>query len=193
MNAARPAVFLDRDGTILVEKEYLADPAQVELVDGAADGLRRLRDAGYALVVVTNQSGIARGLYGEREYRAVDDRMRELLADEGVAIDAAYHCPHHPEFSGPCDCRKPAAGMFEQAIRELGLDPARSWLVGDRLRDLEPGPKIGARGVILVRTGYGADEEGGAAGDVRVAADLAEAAVLILAGGGPAAGRSPSA
>ena len=191
--SGRPAVFLDRDGTILVEKEYLADPAQAELIPGVIEGLRRLEEAGFTLVVVSNQSGIARGLYGEAEYRAVDARMKELLAGHGVAIAASYHCPHHPDFSGPCDCRKPAPGMFEQAIRELGLDAARSWLVGDRLRDLEAAPALGAAGRVLVLSGYGAEERPLAHGDVRIAYDLSHAATEIL-GGAAAPGRGlPSA
>ena len=193
MSGKRSAVFLDRDGTILVEKEYLADPAQAELVPGAADGLRRLGDAGYALVVVSNQSGIARGMYGAAEYRAVDARMKELLAEHGVAIAASYHCPHHPDFGGPCDCRKPKPGMFEQAIRELGLDPGRSWLVGDRLRDLEAGPGLGAAGRVLVLSGYGEEEAERAPEDVVVVYDLAAAAEAILSAGRRAGGAGPSA
>lgn len=179
MKALRPAVLLDRDGTILVEKNYLADPADAELIPGAAEALRRLADAGFALVVVSNQSGIARGLYGEAEYRAVDARMRELLRQHGVEIEASYHCPHHPDFTGPCDCRKPAPGMFERAIRELGLAREGSWLVGDRLRDVEAATALGARG-ILVRTGHGAAEDVAGSQGVIVAADLPGAAEAIL-------------
>jgi len=190
MTGRRPAVFLDRDGTILVEKDYLADPDEVELLPAAADAMRRLQDAGYALVVVSNQSGIARGLYGEAEYRAVDRRMRELLLGRGVHIAASYHCPHHPDFTGPCDCRKPAAGMFVRAVRELGLDAARSWLVGDRLRDLEPGTTLGARG-LLVRTGYGQSEARAAAeAGFEVVPDLAAAAGRIERADGGADGPS---
>ena len=176
---ARRAVFLDRDGTILVEKNYLADPDQVELIPGAAEGLRQLADDGYLLVVVTNQSGIARGMYGEAEYRAVDARMRDLLEREGVSIAASYHCPHHPEFSGPCACRKPGTQLFERAIRELTVDPTASWLVGDRVRDVEPAVRLGARSV-LVQTGYGAEEAALAPQGIPVAHDLNGAAALIL-------------
>ena len=183
MSDPRPAVFLDRDGTILVEKNYLADPDEVELIPGAAEAMRRLQDAGYALVVVTNQSGIARGLYGEPEYRRVDERMRELLQRHGVLVDASYHCPHHPEHTGECDCRKPAPGLFLRAIDELSLDPARAWLIGDRLRDVEAARGLGAR-PLLVETGYGADEAAAArATGVAVAPDLAGAADAVLAGG----------
>src|SRR5690606_21848860 len=134
----RPAVFLDRDGTIVVERNYLADPARVELVPGAAAALRALAEAGYALVVVTNQSGIARGLYGEGEFRAVQRRIEELLAREGIRLDGVYHCPHHPDYTGPCECRKPAVGLYLRAARELGLDLSRSVCIGDRLKDVLP-------------------------------------------------------
>ena len=191
--SGRPAVFLDRDGTILVEKEYLADPAQAELIPGTVEGLRRLGDAGYALVVVSNQSGIARGLYGEAEYRAVDARMKELLGAHGIEVAASYHCPHHPDFSGACDCRKPGPGMFRQAIREHGLDARASWLIGDRLRDLEAGPELGAAGRVLVLSGYGAEERPLAPEDVAVAYDLNDAATAILDGARGAAAGRPSA
>lgn len=180
MSGGRPAVLLDRDGTILVEKEYLADPADAELIPGAGAALRRLRDAGYALVVVSNQSGIARGMYGAAEYRAVDARMRELLRAWDVEIAASYHCPHHPDFTGPCDCRKPAPGLFERAIRELALDAVRCWLIGDRLRDVEPAQGLGARG-ILVRTGHGGREDFSGRDDLLVEADLTAAAARIVA------------
>lgn len=182
MSGARPAAFLDRDGTILVETNYLADPASAELIPGAAAALRRLQDAGFALVVVTNQSGIARGLYGERDYRLVDEHMRGLLRARGVEIDASYHCPHHPDYTGACDCRKPAPGLFLRAIRDLDLDAGRSWLIGDRLRDLEPAATLGAR-AILVRTGYGREEEGSTPEGLVVVEDLAAAADHLLSSG----------
>ena len=177
--AARPAVFLDRDGTIVVESHYLKDPDRVRLVPGAIEALRALRDAGYVLIVVTNQSGIARGLYDESDFHAVEARIRELLEERGVSVDAVYHCPHHPEFTGPCDCRKPGTGMYERAAREHGLDPSRSWYIGDRLKDLEPARVLGGTG-LLVRTGYGREQEADAV-DFEVVDDLAGAARRILA------------
>ena len=176
----RRAVFLDRDGTIIVEKEYLADPAQVELIPDAAGALRRLADTGFTLVVVTNQSGIARGMYDVAAYESVDARMRALLAERGVHVAASYYCPHHPDFGPPCDCRKPGTGLFERAARELGLDLGTSWLIGDRLRDLEPAARLGARGAVLVRTGYGAQEEAIAPDRITVTDDLSAAAGHIL-------------
>jgi D-glycero-D-manno-heptose 1,7-bisphosphate phosphatase len=157
-DAGRPVVFLDRDGTLIREADYPSRPEQVELVPGAVEALRCLADAGFALVVVTNQSGIARGLFSEEDYRAVTARLQALLAREGVRLDAVYHCPHHPDFTGPCDCRKPGTGMFLRARDELGVRLEGAWVVGDRLRDLEPVRAFGGRG-ILVRTGYGRGEE----------------------------------
>lgn len=174
------AVFVDRDGTIIRELEYLSDPAGVELLPGAVEGLAALRAAGYAIVIVTNQSGIARGYFSEAEYRAVQAEVERRLAEHGIDVLGAYHCPHHPDFTGPCGCRKPAVGLFRQAAEEHGLDLASSILIGDRVRDVAPARALGATGV-LVRTGYGAGEAGSAPGWVRVADDLAEAAGMVLA------------
>ena len=175
----RPAVFLDRDGTLIREKEYLADPASVILLEGIPEALRRLREAGFALVVVTNQSGIARGLYSLADYHAVARRLDEVLAGEGVLPDATYFCPHHPEFSEPCNCRKPLTGMYLQAAEELRLDLAASFYVGDRIKDVLPAKELGGRG-ILVRTGYGAAEEVSLPGEALVANNLLEAVEQLL-------------
>ncbi len=177
--AAPPAVFLDRDGTLIVEREYLSDPEGVVLIPGTTEALAALRRAGYALVIVTNQAGIARGLYGEAEYEAVSARLMRMLEEAGAPVDAVYHCPHHPDVTGACRCRKPDTGMHEAAARDLGLDLAASWYVGDKRTDVLPAEKLGGRGV-LVRTGYGAEEEGAVPGTVAVVDDLAAAARLIL-------------
>jgi D,D-heptose 1,7-bisphosphate phosphatase len=177
---ARPAVFIDRDGTILVEKEYLADPARVELIPDALDAMRSLRDAGFALVVVTNQSGIARGFYTIDQYRAVEQRLNELFAGAGLVVDATEFCPHHPDATGPCDCRKPATGMHRRAAAALGIDFAGSFFVGDKVTDVLPAAALGGQG-ILVRTGYGADSEAGVPPGVWVVDDLAAAARRVVA------------
>jgi D-glycero-D-manno-heptose 1,7-bisphosphate phosphatase len=175
----RPAVFLDRDGTVVVERDYLARAEDVRLLPGAADAIRRLRQAGFAVVLVTNQSGIARGLYTEDDYRAVQARLESLLEDARAPVDATYYCPHHPDFTGPCDCRKPGPGMYRRAARELGLAPERSWFVGDKLSDVEAAGPFGGRAV-LVRTGYGREHEQGVGPGVAIVNDLAAAADLIV-------------
>jgi D-glycero-D-manno-heptose 1,7-bisphosphate phosphatase len=167
----RAAAFLDRDGTIIHERHYLRDPADVELLPGALDALRRLSDAGFLLVLATNQSGIARGLLSETDFRAVQDRVEALLAAGGVRFSAVRHCPHHPEISGPCNCRKPLPGMYLDAAAELGVDTNSSLFVGDRLRDVLPAQDLGGR-AFLVRTGYGAGDEAQAPAWVTVVDDL---------------------
>lgn len=177
--SGRRAVFLDRDGTLIVERHFLADPGGVELIPGAIDALRRLRQHGWTLVLVTNQSGIGRGLYTAAEFEAVQARIDELLAAAGIRLDAVYWCPHAPEQS--CECRKPGLALFRRAAEDLGLDLAASAYVGDRLRDVEPAAALGGR-AILVRTGYGRQDEPRAGPGVEVAADLAEAAERLLEG-----------
>lgn len=187
-SAARRAVFLDRDGTLIQEREYLSDPAGVDLLEGVPEALARLRAAGFALVVVTNQSGIARGLYTLDDYRAVARRVDEVLEVAGVRPDATYFCPHHPDFTGPCDCRKPGRGMYLRAARELGLALKGSFFVGDRVKDVLPARTLGGTG-ILVRTGYGEEEEGRLPEGALAADTLLEAATLIIrnsGGGDPA-------
>jgi D-glycero-D-manno-heptose 1,7-bisphosphate phosphatase len=175
----RRIAFVDRDGTIIVERNYLSDPQGVELIPGAAPALRRLAGAGWALVLVSNQSGIARGYFTDSQFRAVQQRVAELLAAEKVHLDAVYYCPHHPDFTGPCDCRKPGTALFRQAARELGLPLEGAAMIGDRLGDVLPALELGGRG-ILVRTGYGSREAQFAPAGIRVAADLAAAADLLL-------------
>jgi D-glycero-D-manno-heptose 1,7-bisphosphate phosphatase len=150
---ARPAAFLDRDGTIIEDPGYLDDPEQVQLIPDAASAIRRLNEAGWAVIVVTNQSGIARGYYTEADYQAVRARVDELLADQGAKIDAHYHCPHHPSVA-PCDCRKPALKHYLDAAGRFGIDLERSWCVGDRLSDLTPATRLGSH-ALLVLTGEG--------------------------------------
>ncbi len=175
----RPAVFLDRDGTIIEEADYLSDPEGVRLIPGAVEALSLLRDAGFALVVVTNQSGIARGRLTVEDYKAVALRLDEDLASHGLTLDATYFCSHHPDFTGDCPCRKPATGMHREASEALGLDPEASYFVGDKKRDLLPALEMGGQG-ILVRTGYGADQEDGLPAVFQIADDLLHAAGLIL-------------
>jgi len=179
----RGAVFLDRDGTLVRDPGYLHDPALVDLLPGVAPGLAALASAGWPLVVVSNQSGIARGRYGPDAFAAVQARIGELLAPHGVRFAGAYFCPHHPDITGPCDCRKPGIALFQQAARELRLDLGKSWMVGDRLSDAEPALRLGGHGLLIASADV--PEEVARAGllGIAVAPDLAAAARII----GPAA------
>ncbi len=177
-----PAVFLDRDGTIIVDRHYLSDPDQVELLPGAPGALRALREAGFRLVVVTNQSGIGRGYYTVADMRRVNDRMNALLAARGVTLDGLYFSPEAPEEASAT--RKPRTGMIRAARAELGLDVARSYMVGDKWADVACGRNAGVRASLLVRTGHGTEEERAHRDRLRdavVVDDLAQAAAWILA------------
>jgi D-glycero-D-manno-heptose 1,7-bisphosphate phosphatase len=159
----RPAVFLDRDGTLLEEAGYLDRLERLVFFPYSVDAVRLLNDGGFAVVIVTNQAGIARGIFKESFVAEAHRHIADRLALGGACIDGFYYCPHHPDavieaLRQDCDCRKPRPGMFTRAARELGLDLAKSFVVGDRWHDLEAGQRVGTRG-ILVRTGYGRTEE----------------------------------
>ncbi|HET9328554.1 MAG TPA: HAD family hydrolase [Candidatus Eisenbacteria bacterium] len=154
--ASRSAAFLDRDGTLVREVGYLSDPADLEILPGVPQALRHLQAAGLALVVISNQSGVGRGLFSiSRVYDAMA-RLRRRLRAEGVEIDGIYFCPHRPEAG--CACRKPGSLLLERAAEDLGLTLRDSYMIGDKRLDVETGHRVGARG-LLVRTGYGRDEE----------------------------------
>lgn len=146
---ARPAVFLDRDGTVIADPGYLSEPAGVRLMPGAAAAIARLNRAGYPVILVTNQSGIGRGMYDEAAFHAVHRRVEELLAGDGARVDAVYFCPHDPDRVPPCDCRKPAPGLFLRAAEEHGLDLSASYFMGDRARDIEAAARWGAVGILI--------------------------------------------
>jgi D-glycero-D-manno-heptose 1,7-bisphosphate phosphatase len=148
------AVFLDRDGTLVHPRHYPTRPEQLRLYDGMTGSLRRLRAAGFRLVVITNQSGIARGYLTEHELERMHHHLAAELAAEGVRLDAIYHCPHHPDGIVPalavrCDCRKPQPGMLLRAAEDLRLDLTRSWLVGDILDDVEAGNRVGCHTLLV--------------------------------------------
>jgi histidinol-phosphate phosphatase family protein len=173
----RRFVLLDRDGVINVERNYLSDPEQMELIPGAAAGLRRLQELGLGLVVVTNQSGIGRGYYDETRLEAIHARLRELLGAAGVALDGIYFCPHTPD--DDCDCRKPAVGLAHRAAAEHGFDPHQAFVVGDKKCDIDFGRRLGAT-TFLVLTGYGAEARRDVAvAPAYVAAELPDVAALI--------------
>ena len=159
LTAGRPAVFLDRDGTINEQMGYVNYLSRFQLLPGVARAIRSLNEAGLPVVVVTNQSGLARGYFPESLLEAVHAELHRLLAREGAHLDGLYICPHHPEareerFRLDCDCRKPRTGLLERAAAELGLDLGRSYMVGDRWSDLRCGAAVGAT-TVLVLTGYG--------------------------------------
>lgn len=137
------ALFLDRDGVINVEKEYLYKKKDFEFIDGIFELCHFYQKLGYKIVVVTNQSGIARGYYSEEDFNSLSLWMREKFLENDIVIDAIYHCPHHPDISGKCNCRKPKAGMLLDAKRDLELDLENSIIVGDKERDIEAGINAG--------------------------------------------------
>ena len=187
MSELRPAVFLDRDGTIIEERGYLDRLALLELYPFTCDAIRLLNRAGYATVVVTNQGGIGRGIIDEPFLRLVHSTIDARLAAGRVRVDGYYFCPHHPDAVTPelrakCTCRKPASGLIEQACRDLSLDARRSVMVGDRRLDVLCGQGAGMR-TVLVRTGHGAHEEAmprGAARPDAILNNLMEAVGWIL-------------
>jgi len=152
----KPAVFLDRDGTINREVSYLHRIQDFAFEENACQGIRRMKEKGYQIIIVTNQSGIGRGIYTQKDVEILHAYMKEELKKKGVTVDGIYLCPHTPEEN--CNCRKPGTALYEQAAREHRINLALSWMVGDRLRDIEAAKKLGSRGA-LVRTGYFSEEE----------------------------------
>lgn len=181
----RPAVFLDRDGTINVEKDYLIDPTEFEFIPGVPAALKKLQDAGFLLVVVTNQSGVARGYFSEAQVARLHQHMTDLLAEVGVSLAGIYICPHHPtagsgDYLQDCDCRKGKPGMLQQAALELDIDLRQSFMVGDKEADILAGTAADCQ-TFLVRTGYGENHIDSARKyGVQVVADLAAAAAEIM-------------
>lgn len=180
----RAAVFLDRDGTLNVEVEYLHKPEDLALIPGAAEAVSKLNAAGIPVILVSNQSGIGRGYFGWEDFYAVSERMERLLAEQGARLDATYVSPHHEQGQGEYAVvdhpeRKPNPGMLLKAAEEHGLDLRRSWMIGDKRIDVEAGHRAGCR-ACLVQTGYGARENTGKA--ELLAADVGEAVTRILEG-----------
>ena len=185
----RAGVFIDRDGTVIEEVGYLDDADRLRLLPRAAEAIRILNEAGAVTILVSNQSGVARGYFPESRVKEVHDRLLRMLGEEGARLDAIYYCPHHPEFGPPdlkiaCDCRKPGTGMIERGLAAFDLDAARAYVVGDKLTDVACAHAAGSTGV-LVRTGYGSREqerrpEGAGTTPDHEAADLFDAAAWIL-------------
>jgi len=187
------AVFLDRDGTINVEKNYLWRIEDFAFIPGVPEAIGRLNRAGFLVVVVTNQAGIARGYFRPGDVDRLHEHIQRQLADSGARIDAYYSCPHHPDYGDPpvaCECRKPATGMLLRAAAELGIDLRRSWMIGDKAADIEAGLRAGCH-PILVRTGYGEKTaQSEALQAVTAAESLPDAVTLILAAETPDPGLS---
>ncbi len=161
--ALRRAVFLDRDGTINVEKEYLIDPLDFEFIPGAPEALKSFQDAGFLLVIVSNQSGVARGYFTESQVNELHQYMEKRLEPFGVTLDGIYYCPHHPEYGqgeylSDCDCRKGKPGMLLKAATKLQIDLSQSFMVGDKIADIQAGHAAGCK-TYLVKTGYGKNFE----------------------------------
>lgn len=176
------AALLDRDGTIIVDYHYLNDPAQVELLPGAAEAIRRLASAGIPSIVCTNQSGIARGTISLEQYRAVRLRMEELLRAEGASLLDTFSCPHHPDVTGPCPCRKPLTGLYERAAALHHLDLSRCLYVGDRYRDVAACTIYGGRGLFVEsRVSEIVDRDRAVAEGMSVASSLLEGIGPLLA------------
>lgn len=160
VNGKRPAVFLDRDGTLIRDAEYLSDPSQIHLFSRTPRALKLLREAGFLLFVVSNQSGVARGYFKEPMVGKVHRRLQQMLRRKGARIDAYFYCPHHPKgtvkaYAKVCSCRKPGTGMVRQALKNYAIDLKRSYVVGDKMDDLLLSKKAHMAGGLLVKTGYG--------------------------------------
>jgi len=180
----QPAVFLDRDGTINIEKNYLYRVEDFELLPGASEGIALLCRAGYRIIVVSNQSGVGRGYYTEADVQHLHQHLDQILKQSGAVVDAYYYCPHHPEqgigeYRSACACRKPLPGMIIQAAADLDIDLARSFMIGDKLADVHAGTAAGCT-PLLVRTGYGAAEAANLPMNVPVYDDLLAAAEAIV-------------
>lgn len=177
----RGAAFLDRDGTIIDDAHYIADPDLVKLRPGAGEAIAALNRVALPVIVVTNQSGMARGLISESDYRRVEARLAELLAAHNARIDATYVCPHHPEFDRACDCRKPGTLLFRRAAAEHRLDLTESVYIGDRWRDVQPGIVLGGRPMLIVDESTEPDERGRAEeAGVETVSSLGEAVARVL-------------
>lgn len=162
MNQRHVAIFLDRDGTINEDVNFLSSPEQLILIENSAEAIREANELGLKVIVFTNQSGIARGYFTEEDLHKIHKRLDELLAERGAKIDAYYYCPHHPtkgegEYKIECECRKPKDGMLQRASREQNIDLKKSFVIGDRCIDVQAGKTAGAT-TILVLTGHGKEE-----------------------------------
>lgn len=176
----RSVVFFDRDGTLIKDVPYIKDPADVELVPHASNAVRFINYTLMPVVVVTNQSGIARGLITVEDYNRVKARLDDLLAERNAFIEATYYCPHHPDFTGPCECRKPGTALFEQAIKDMNLDASKCAYIGDRWHDISPALTLGGRGILVPSPVTPGEEVVEAVRQLEIAATLTAAVQSLL-------------
>jgi len=181
----RRAVFIDKDGTLISNVPYNADPDKIVLERGAVEGLRMLQERGYALIVVSNQAGIAHGYFREDEMQSVIAKVKQLLGEAGIALDGFYYCPHHPagkiaQYAFSCSCRKPMPGMLLQAAEEMDIFLPESWMIGDILNDVEAGNRAGCRSVLLNNGNETVWETNQHNEPAYIANDLREAAQFIV-------------
>lgn len=152
------AIFLDRDGVINKEVGYLSNPDEFELLVGTLEALKILKEKEFILIIITNQAGIARGYYSKEMLEKIHDKMRILLKENEIVLDDIFYCPHHPDFTGECDCRKPKIGMIRKAQKKYNIDLLKSFMVGDTLNDVKTGLTANCK-TVLVLTGYGSEEQ----------------------------------
>lgn len=176
---ARPAIFLDRDGTLNIDKGYVYRIEDWEWIPGAIDAIAALKKAGFLVIVITNQAGIARGYYNETDMTNLHNKINKELKEYGATIDEFYHCPHHPEFGAACNCRKPMPGLIYEASHDFDIDLTRSWLIGDKASDIQAGCTADVKS-ILVLTGYGNKECDLLAGNDICVTDIAVASRYII-------------
>lgn len=178
-NANIPAIFIDRDGTINAGTTRVICPEQLIVLPEAISAIKQLNEAGFLVIVITNQSGIARGLVTAETLAMINQKLTDVLSQGGAKIDALYFCPHHPDYDLDCDCRKPKTGLIEQACRDFNIDLKNSWLIGDTTGDMETARRAGLQS-ILVKTGYGGEDQSYPGSINYIAKDIAEAAAYIL-------------
>jgi D-glycero-D-manno-heptose 1,7-bisphosphate phosphatase len=178
------AVFLDRDGTIIEDVGYLSSPEQIKFIPGSIDAIKSLNQSGYKVIVISNQSGVARGHFSEDMLQTVDKVVHRGLLHGGAHVDAHYYCPHHPQhgvypYKQECDCRKPNTGLVKQAAKKFDIDLKSSFMIGDKATDIELGKRSGVK-TAMVRTGYGVKELEKAKDPDKIAENLAEAVKWVL-------------
>jgi D-glycero-D-manno-heptose 1,7-bisphosphate phosphatase len=158
MNNKNKCIFLDRDGVINKEVGYLSDPDKFEFIPGSIEALKILKQKGYLLILITNQAGIARGYFSEKNLYDIHSKMKNILKEYDITLDDIFYCPHHPEFTGDCNCRKPLPGMIFRAKSKFNIDLTKSYMIGDTLNDIKAGVNAECR-TVLVLSGYGREEQ----------------------------------